>query len=808
MESVSQLDYSNTAAPRHSYTPYETRSHAHSFRLSDDVTEAYIGGDLEPRESLRHVATTRNGIRYQMGASRDGVGVDRLVNYMHDLRTQDDTDPYELDGKDFYPFRAAPKLFVSDYFLGDRNAAILAALMDSIRLLNDALPPEFQIQYMGAREDDGEIIYAYPGEIVAILDSATGVADNCGDTAVACATSTFSGDNTSWAFLRIPDDFDVSEYTYPRSVIVHELLHALGISGHVDSVEFPDSIMGTSGEYIPNLGHVISRIDREVLQIMYMSQRSDLYNDWGEWSDTTFHLVGRTDDGNLNFGVALFNGLPQPWVRGVLPDTDLVDNRRLYGTATWNGNLLGFSGPSPIAGDAALEVRLATVVDPENEQDLRFRDIYFLNRFESESSDRWFHTRDIDYKVNVSGNGFQNVRGEGFEQGHVTGVFLGPEHEHMGGTLKRTDMVAAFGGRRTWWNAPNPGAGAQSSVTQSSNSSNGMTTDSVTTMVEYDNGQINFLMSNGSAWSISDDDTVLVRGNATVGGIEFNGVELRKSIADGTLWLDVYSDIEAPVTQGTDGGGESERLEDGMWTGISGLTQDEINARMGDGELDGVPGTFSCDRADGATCPAFDGTHLIASQLGDWIFIPSGSGETVTDADYLSLGRWVYVPNGETDVTAWEYGVFADGADPFHAGNLRGVTGSATYRGAAAGVAVDSREPEETYWRADATLTAEFGTSSELGTIGGTIRNFSVEGSAPLASAPSVVLDRAPIVSSNSGSFTGNVSLAGHNDIGKWGGRFFGDDEPDGKPGSVAGTFGFSDGDGVSFFGAFGAHKQ
>ena len=35
---------------------------------------------------------------------------------------------------------------------------------------------------------------------------------------------------------------------YPRKVIVHELLHALGIVGHVDSIEFPDSIMGTSGE--------------------------------------------------------------------------------------------------------------------------------------------------------------------------------------------------------------------------------------------------------------------------------------------------------------------------------------------------------------------------------------------------------------------------------------------------------------------------------------------------------------------------------------------------------------------------------
>ena len=88
------------------------------------------------------------------------------------------------------------------------------------------------------------------------------------------------------------------------------------------------------------------------------------------------------------------------------------------------------------------------MADPSSEQDLRFRDIYYVNRFESTGADRWFHTRDIDYKVSISGNWFQNVRGEGREQGYVTGSFLGARHEHMGGTVKRTDMVGAFGGSR------------------------------------------------------------------------------------------------------------------------------------------------------------------------------------------------------------------------------------------------------------------------------------------------------------------------------------------------------------------------
>ena len=445
--SVPQLDYSNTVAPRHSYTPYETRSHAHALPLSDAATELHIGGDLEPRENLRHIATRPNGIRWFMGASRDGVGVERLKNYEQDLVTQDGADPDGLSGDGFEPFTVQPSLYLDPDLLASENAGILQALYDSVLILNDALPPEFQIVLVDTRATG----IANPGEIVVNLESPAFIQSTCGATTVACARNWPIEGYTQYtesSVLLLPNDLDTSEYMFSRSLIVHELLHALGIQGHVDSIEFPDSIMGSEGEYIPNVGHIISKIDKEVLQIMYMNQRTDLYNDWGEWSDTSFHLVGRTDDGILNFGVALFNGLPQPWVRGTLPNMYLVDNKLLHGTATWSGNLLGFSGSTPIAGDAELQVFLSTLAAPDNEQDLRFRDIFFLNRFESDSPDRWFHTRNIDYKVNVSGNGFLNVRGEGYEQGYITGAFLGPEHEHMGGTVKRTDMVGAFGGTR------------------------------------------------------------------------------------------------------------------------------------------------------------------------------------------------------------------------------------------------------------------------------------------------------------------------------------------------------------------------
>ncbi len=269
---ASQLDYTNAADARHSYSPYTTGSHAYSWdpgTVGNDVQEIYIGGDLEPRENLRHVLT-HNGIDYYVGASRDGVGVDRLENYKLDLETRNGTDPFNFMGDGFRPFITQPLLYLDADLLAPGNAGILWALADSILILNDSLPPEYQIRVMGSRE--GNI--AYRGEIQVNLEPAATVGLRCGVNAVACASNTplalwspFSASST----LYLPNDFDTSEYTYPRKVIVHELLHALGIQGHVDSIEFPDSIMGTTGEYIPNLGHIISKIDREVLQIMYMS---------------------------------------------------------------------------------------------------------------------------------------------------------------------------------------------------------------------------------------------------------------------------------------------------------------------------------------------------------------------------------------------------------------------------------------------------------------------------------------------------------------------------------------------------------
>ena len=182
---TTQLDYSNTATPRHSYAEYETGSHAYHLPRGDAPTLYYIGGDLEPREDLRHILT-EDGFLYFMGASRDGVGVDRLQDYETDLTTQNEADPLNLSGDGFRPFVGRPQLVWDPDLALDENAGIAQALYDSVLILNDALPPEFQIELTGNSATRLNIA----NELYVSLETAASITTTCSEGAVACAVNT------------------------------------------------------------------------------------------------------------------------------------------------------------------------------------------------------------------------------------------------------------------------------------------------------------------------------------------------------------------------------------------------------------------------------------------------------------------------------------------------------------------------------------------------------------------------------------------------------------------------------------------
>ena len=401
------------------------------------------------------------------------------------------------------------------------------------------------------------------------------------------------------------------------------------------------------------------------------------------------------------------------------------------------------------------------------------------------------------------------------------------------------------------------------SVTQSSNVNNGITVDRVSVTAQHGASRNSYSIRNGSSWSISTSDGNPVR----IGyGAPWNGQELYKRTNGGTLYVDVYSDIEAPSSRqvgGSDDGTRNVSLGTRVFTGNVSGSSGGVSGLPG--SLNGESGTFSCSggctysrgvatagtwtftpnrppgaiNISGVSGVAFTGTFntartpgtyngqtgyfrclssscgrstsngRLSSLQGQWIFVPAG-GTTVStpDTDYLAGGVWLFVPDNATSANDVVFGAFADGNDPFRQSNLVALQGTARYVGGATGVYTDRSSNWAGYWDGNVTLDADFGGRSDLGSIGGSVTGIEADGE--LASG-SLSLGAANIGSSNSGFFEGRLggNVNGIDFTGRWGGQFFGNNEPDGKPGSVAGTAGGTSQDGiVSFVGAFGAHKQ
>lgn len=414
---------------------------------------------------------------------------------------------------------------------------------------------------------------------------------------------------------------------------------------------------------------------------------------------------------------------------------------------------------------------------------------------------------------------------------------------------------------------------APGSVTQSSNvHGSNITTDAVEITAKYGSGGPSFSVRNGTAWSIGAGE-----GNpGRIAGTRspWRGVELSKRLTGSTLYVDAYTDIQAPETQQV--GGDDGTRDVALGTMIAGAG---VNISTGrnitghPGTLNGESGTFNCDGSAGgcavaggsttrgmwtftpdrppgavavsssdsvAWSGAFNRDRLPGTRngrqgwfrcvsqscghststvngqsrmalTGNWIFVPSTTTTVSTpDADYLAGGVWLIVPDDASSAAGYDFGAFADGSDPFLQSSLAAVRGTATYQGAAVGVYSDETggSTEIGYLNGAVTLTADFGDGNGLGTISGSITNLDVDG---VPAAGRLNLGAADIGSQHGGFFEGAVTGSDNKRTytGHWGGQFFGNGESDGRPGSVAGTFGgHSTDDAVSFVGAFGAHKQ
>ena len=242
-----------------------------------------------------------------------------------------------------------------------------------------------------------------------------------------------------------------------------------------------------------------------------------------------------------------------------------------------------------------------------------------------------------------------------------------------------------------------------------------------------------------------------------------------------------------------------------------------------------LTGTLTCSEncsitlgSNGAVT-AIEGYTFTGSRAAVEAVVAAGAME---NNDYLAFGLWLEESdNGGTDT----FGAFATGGADYAVNVQNIVTGTATYRGKAAGAHHKTGEGVN-WFNGDARLTANFGADDAAGTISGAISNIRVNGGS--AMADSIYLGQASLTDAeatfNGAAHKGAETAPGsdrHEFNGTWSGSFFGATENDTAttlvnesetaPNAVAGTFGVTKETGTgddlvreSFVGAFGATKQ
>lgn len=223
--------------------------------------------------------------------------------------------------------------------------------------------------------------------------------------------------------------------------------------------------------------------------------------DFGNWTDDSFVHV---NVGHVEFGVGMLDGQHTPWMRGELPETSLYANDEVrrtydeygywtsaYSDLRWQGSLVGVTpGGQSVSGTATLSDfdfggYKHRGIGPEKRHGWDPGKAYLTFTNLAFSDGATWGDGDLEYEVGIgntfgdntsilnhtfshpfrrfdcarSATGCQSssplmaagVRAAGYstaDEGEVRGMFFGPKHEAVGGTLHRDDLTAAFGATR------------------------------------------------------------------------------------------------------------------------------------------------------------------------------------------------------------------------------------------------------------------------------------------------------------------------------------------------------------------------
>lgn len=339
------------------------------------------------------------GVGISAVKSYDGPGAGDVVQYLRQA----------IPSRTYPRFNSRPRVLLAR---GTNEKQVRDSVL-AIRLVNTLLPEEYKLILEPSYWSGATNIGSVPnGKVVVVFKNEISGGHR------GLATMWYRNGRRK-ALVQIRSDS-------PVTTISHELLHAIGLHGHVSKrnksiINAPSRGFGEI-DY-PAIHAAFSRYDGTV------KGKDISVDNLGEWSTERNHLVGNIAApwGFVKFGVTRQNDLILPWARGTEPDMPLSRSTRLSGNVKWTGAMVGMSSSgAALAGDAALNINLGNL-----------RGTLDMDIHETRQS--------LRYDVKVDGNRFSNTGGD---YGVVNGGFFGPSHEGMAGTLERHDIKAAFGGKR------------------------------------------------------------------------------------------------------------------------------------------------------------------------------------------------------------------------------------------------------------------------------------------------------------------------------------------------------------------------
>ena len=335
-----------------------------------------------------------------------------------------------LSYKEYRVFEMAPSLYFenSSGTIADRERVLTA-----VQILNASLPKEHKIRILSnfPKEQHGTISVEFipTSEEVPL-----------GQTVVTRETYK----TIAYAEVRISDTYANLSEERALHTILHELIHALGLTFHPFPTH-PSILVSTHEEAHRHKQEqplsILFPIDRAMLNAMYRGEPPYAF---GPWEEESLHIHGMGT--HAGFGVALRNGHAEPYSYGYQPTRNFVDSPGMQSVSnvSWEGTLIGLTPDSAaVVGDAAIHVNVSTLAGTANFVSLESWTPY-LTPGEKGTGTK-FLDGGLNYHITVDGNTFRETGGD---KGILTGIFTGQNHEGAAGTLERDDLTAAFGATR------------------------------------------------------------------------------------------------------------------------------------------------------------------------------------------------------------------------------------------------------------------------------------------------------------------------------------------------------------------------